>query len=75
VRCFAIECEERGADPFVRLFNEVVLFLVAIGFVVLIVSLCYKTMTSPSATPDEKKWAMSLISAAAGGIIWYLVKR
>jgi hypothetical protein len=52
-----------------------VFFLVAIGFVYLIVFLCYETLTSSTATPDEKKWAMSVLSAAAGGIIGYLVKK
>jgi len=33
------------------------------------------TLTSGTATADEKKWAMSVLSAAAGGIIGYLVKK
>ncbi len=51
------------------------LFLVVIGFVALIVPLCYRTSTSPDAQPEEKKWAMSVLSAGAGGIIGYLIRK
>jgi hypothetical protein len=40
----------------------------------LIAWLCYSTLNSPSATSDEKKWAMSVLSAAAG-FIGYLVRK
>lgn len=66
---------ESVGDRRVRLFKDVVLFLVAIAFVVLITWLCFSTLTSPIATAEEKKWAMSALSAAAGGIIGYLVRK
>ena len=62
---------ERG----VRLFKDVVLFLSALGFVLLVGWLCYGTLTSPTASPDEKKWAMSIISATAGGLVGYLIRK
>ena len=71
----SIEREETPGERRVRLFKDVTLFIVAIGFVLMIVRLCYSTLTSSAATPDEKKWAMSVLSAAAGGIIGYLVKK
>jgi cytochrome c biogenesis protein CcdA len=71
----SVEREESAGDRRVRLFKEVVLFLVAISFVLLIVGLCVSTLYSATATSDEKKWAMSVLSAAAGGIIGYLVKK
>lgn len=71
----AIDREETAGERRVRLFKDVALFVVAIGFVLLIVALCYSTLTSTTATADEKKWAMSVISAAAGGIIGYLVRK
>jgi hypothetical protein len=52
-----------------------VLFLVGVGFVVVIASLCIHTLENPSTTEEEKKWAMSILSLAAGGIIGYLVKK
>jgi hypothetical protein len=52
-----------------------VLFLVGVGFVVAIASLCIHTLENPSTTAEEKKWAMSILSLAAGGIIGYLVKK
>jgi len=71
----SVEREETNGERGVRLFKETVLFLVAIGFVLLIVWLCVNTLTSSTATPDEKKWAMSVLSAAAGGMIGYLVRK
>ena len=47
----------------------------AIGFVVLIVWLCYSTLASSTAAAEEKKWAMSVLSAATGGIVGYLVRK
>lgn len=71
----SVEREETDGERRVRLGKDVALFAVAIGFVMLIVWLCYSTLVSPTATADEKKWAMSVLSAATGGIIGYLVRR
>jgi hypothetical protein len=72
---FSHEPREPAADPNVRLFKDVVVFLLAVGFVLLIVWLCVSTVISTSAQPEEKKWAMSILSAAAGGIIGYLIRK
>jgi hypothetical protein len=53
----------------------VALFLLAIGFVCLLVTLCYQTLTSASASPDAQKWAMSIFSLLGGGIVGYVVPR
>lgn len=71
----SVEPEETGGERNVRLFKDVVLFLVAIGFVFLIGFLCYGTLSSSTASAEEKKWAMSVLSAATGGIIGYLVRK
>ena len=71
----SVEREETDDERRVRLFKDVALFLVAIGFVLLIVGLCYSTVVSTAATPDEKKWAMSVLSAATGGLIGYLIRK
>ncbi|MES2830389.1 MAG: hypothetical protein V4695_00165 [Pseudomonadota bacterium] len=70
-----VDPKETDGDRAVRLFKDVALFLVAVGFVVLLAVLCYSTLSSATASPDEKKWAMSIISGAAGGIIGYLVRK
>lgn len=72
---FSFEPNESTADRNVRLFKDVVVFLLAVGFVLLIVWLCVSTVWSTSAQPEEKKWAMSILSAAAGGIIGYLIRK
>lgn len=71
----SVDREETASERGVRLFKDVVLFLVAVGFVLLIVWLCTTTLTAASTSPEEKKWAMSILSAAAGGIIGYLVRK
>ena len=70
-----VDPKETDGDRAVRLFKDVALFLVAIGFVILLAVLCYGTLTSSATTPEEKKWAMSIISGAAGGIIGYLIRK
>jgi hypothetical protein len=71
----SIEREETASELYVRLFKDVALFVVAVGFVVLIVRLCYETLSSSAASAEEKKWAMSVLSAATGGIVGYLLRR
>jgi hypothetical protein len=71
----SVEREETPSERNVRLFKDVALFLVAIGFVVLIALLCYNTLISETSTADGKKWAMSVLSASTGGLIGYLVRK
>ena len=71
----SVEREETKSEHALRLFKDLVFFLVAIGFVLVIGWLCVQTIIDPAATPEEQKWAMSVLSAATGGIIGYLVKR
>ena len=71
----SVEPEERPAERIVRLFKDIALFLVAIAFVVTIAIICFRTLYDAAATADEKKWAMSVLSAAAGGIVGYLIRK
>lgn len=64
--------EERG-EAAVRIFKDVVLFLVGIGFVGCVGWICLEAIISDTSCADEKRWAQSVISAATGGIIGYLV--
>ncbi len=70
-----IDREETAAERNVRLFKDVMLFLAALGFVVLITYLCFSTLSSSVASADEKKWAMSILTAIAGGLVGYLVRK
>ena len=70
-----MEREETRGERFVRLFKDVALFVVALSFVILIVWLCYSTLVASTASAEEKKWAMSVLSAATGGIIGYLLRK
>lgn len=71
----SVEKEESTAERNVRLFKDVVIFLVAIVFVCILFWLCYETLQDEKASADAKKWAMSVLSAAAGGMVGYLVRK
>ncbi len=71
----SIDKEESSAEMYVRLFKELVVFMLAIAFVVIIAWLCLSTLQDAQATLEAKKWAMSILSAATGGIIGYLLKK
>ena len=71
----SVDPEETAGERSVRLFKDVVLFLIAAGFVIAIAVFCYLTMISTTASADEKKWAMSILSAATAGLIGYLIRK
>jgi hypothetical protein len=71
----SLEREETRAERGVRLFKDLALFVCALAFVAIIAGLCVATLVSPTAQADEKKWAMSVLAATAGGVIGYLVKK
>jgi NADPH:quinone reductase-like Zn-dependent oxidoreductase len=49
--------------------------VLAAVFVSAIYWLAFVTATSATATPEEKKWAMSVLSAGAAGLVGYLVRK
>jgi hypothetical protein len=57
------------------LFKDVVQFVMALVFVSLIVRLCFHTPDSADSSPDAKRCAQSVLSAATGGLIGYLIKK
>ncbi len=71
----SVNREETDGERQVRLFKDVALFVVALGFVIMIAELCYSTLYSTTASAEEKKWAMSILSAATGGLIGYLIRK
>lgn len=70
-----IEREETNAERYVRLGKDVALFAVALVFVGIMVWLCVRTLLSATATADDRKWAMSLLTGSTGGIIGYLLRK
>jgi len=57
------------------LFRDVAIFMTASGFGILLAGYCYATLADPARSADEKKWAMSFLSAVAGGLIGYLLRK
>jgi hypothetical protein len=71
----SVEREETEGERRVRLFKEVAIFSAALVFVAIMAWVCLSTLQSASAAPDEKKWAMSVLSAATGGLIGFLIRK
>lgn len=65
--------DEKKGDRFVRLAKEIVLVGLAAGFVILIGWICVQALFSTHSTAEEKKWAMSTITAISGGLVGYLI--
>lgn len=70
-----VKPEESAKDPWARIFRETVLFIAALGFVGMLAWICFGTVQSGTATAEEKKWAMSFLTGAAGGLVGYLVRK
>lgn len=71
----SVERAETKAEQYVRLFKDVAVFLFAMTLAGLIVFVCLTTLQATSASGEEKKWAMTTLGTAAGGLIGYLIKR
>jgi hypothetical protein len=70
-----VDREETNAELAVRLTKELCVFALALVFVGGIYWLAYATAISPTAGMEEKKWAMSVLSAGAAGLVGYLVRK
>jgi hypothetical protein len=75
----SVNKEEAKAERNVRLakdfIKEMGVFFLAIGFVVCVAWLAFSTVTSQTASAEEKKWAMSVLSMGAAGLVGYLVRK
>jgi cytochrome c biogenesis protein CcdA len=71
----SVERDETEGERKVRLFKDVVLFVVAIIFMLIIFGYCFHTLFSLDTSPDAKRWAQSVLSAVIGGLSGYLIKR
>jgi hypothetical protein len=70
-----VDRDETRGERSVRLGKEVALFVMAIVFVSLVIWLCVRTLLAAESSADDRKWAMSILTAATGGMIGYLVRR
>lgn len=71
----SVKPDEKWGEVAVRIFKDLVLFIVAIVFVGFVVWICWEAISSDTSSADEKRWAQSVITAATGGIIGYLVRK
>jgi hypothetical protein len=71
----SIDREETDGERRVRLFKDVAVFVAALCFVALMAWICFSTLHSIAASADEKKSAMSILSAATGGVVGYLIRK
>ncbi|WP_230588323.1 hypothetical protein, partial [Ralstonia solanacearum] len=61
----SVEREETAGERWVRLIKDLTLFCAALLVFGMIVLLCYRALSSPQTSAEEKKWAMS--GAHGGG--------
>ena len=66
---------EAEADARTRRTKETVLFFAVIVGVVLLAIVAVKLILSPTSSPDDKKWATTILSAMVTGGIGYLTGR
>ncbi|QDA36073.1 hypothetical protein E4191_18255 (plasmid) [Paracoccus liaowanqingii] len=71
----SVQPDESRAERNIRLFKDVVLFLSAIAFIGFIAWFCIVTLITPGQPPESQRWAQSVLSAAAGGLTGYLIRR
>lgn len=70
-----VDPEETAGERQVRLTKDLLVFLLAIGFVIVVAAICVMTVVNQDSGQEEKKWAMSILSAATGGLVGYLVRK
>ncbi|WP_210402057.1 hypothetical protein [Pseudotabrizicola formosa] len=70
-----VKPEESNKDAWVRVIKDLTLFFAALSFLAVLAWICVTTVQSETAASEEKKWAMSFLTGAAGGLIGYLVKK
>lgn len=71
----SVERVETDGERYFACLSDVVLFVMALVFLSLIVWLCFHTLDSAESSPDAKRWAQSVLSTTAGGLIGYLIKK
>ncbi|TVP68774.1 MAG: hypothetical protein EA339_15700 [Rhodobacteraceae bacterium] len=70
-----VKPEETLRDAWARVIKDFILFAAALVFLGMLAWICFVTVQSPTATAEEKKWAMSFLTGAAGGLVGYLIKK
>ena len=70
-----IEKSESDGDANIRRIKELVLMACAVFATAVFLWICYQTVTSTTASPDEKRWAQSIITAALCALIAAVVKK
>lgn len=71
----SLDPDENPWDRAVRLSKDLLLFLAALGVVLTIATICIRSVLDPHTAEEEKKWAMSILTAVAGGLVGYLVRK
>jgi hypothetical protein len=56
----------------VKLGKDVIISLAALAAGGIVVYICLNVILNPNASPDDKKWATSLVASVASGLVGYL---
>ena len=69
-----VKPSEREDERRVRLNKELTVFRVGLAMLLAVFALSlYLLLAAP--TPDDRRWAQSVVSALVGGVLGYLFKR
>jgi hypothetical protein len=67
--------KETDGERRVRLVKDLIVFTLAIILLIIVVAYSLDVLLAATTTASDKRWAQSIISAIAGGVIGYLLRR
>ena len=71
----SVELAETPGERGLRLWKDGALFFFSLVCVGILVGFCVYTVASGTVSPEEKKWAMAILTATTGGLVGYLIRK
>ena len=70
-----VESDETVADQWVRVGKQILLIFLSAGAATTLFVICVQSLRDPSASADEKRWAMAYLTGTIGALVGYLVRK
>lgn len=71
----SLDKDETVEERWPRLIKDGLLFIAALALAGVVIGICIAVVLNASAMPEDRRWAMAVVSAAIGAILGYLLKR